>query len=825
MPPKYYKKKTGYAAFGGRGGGVAKSTKTNMNSIIDFQTALYLLIVESPSKCKKIEEYLGTGYKCIASNGHFREVSGLKSIDTKTTFTPTFSTITSKDSHIKHMRQIISYFDKSNILLATDADREGEAIAWHICDVFDLPIETTKRIVFHEITKTAICNAVANPSIVNMGLVKAQQTRQVLDIIIGYKISPFLWKYIYTDASTKNASTLSAGRCQTPALRIIYDNEKKKSNTMDIKYKTTASFTPKQVVFTLKKEFDNEDQIVDFLEKSKTHLHKVSVNPSTDSIRQPPRPFTTSKLLQTASSLLHISSKQTMECCQELYQAGHITYMRTDSDKYSKTFLKTAESFLLKEYQKQNLIGDFSTITNDNHANPHEAIRVTNLEMRNVTTGDNSRIGSVYKLIWNNTVESCMSAAKYKNHTIQITAPDELQYSYTIEIPVFLGWKTVAAAAANRTNSGILGEKETALLFYFESIKDTTVYYQWIESIVQVHSKNSYYTEGSLIQTLENYGIGRPSTFSSIVDTIIKRGYVTRKNIEGKNMVCKEYKLSQENPVIQSTLKERIFGAEKNKLVIEPTGINTLEFLLNYFEPMFSYDYTKKMEKELDDIDPNKEWSKLARDCYKEITVLSKPITQIFKQVYPIDDTHTLSFTTHGPVIFKKKNKSGEDNAENRIYLPMKKGFSLDIECLKGGAYSIAELVDIEDTCLGTHDGMDIYVKTGKYGNYIEWGDKKISIKNIDMALNTLKMEDIMHLLEPDKVDTEEGEQMVGNTLRELTPTMSIKKGKYGPYVFYKTEAMKKPRFLNIKGFKDGIFICDANVLVEWICGKYKIVG
>jgi DNA topoisomerase-1 len=337
------------------------------------------------------------------------------------------------------MRPIIAMFSKSNIILASDDDREGEAIAWHICEVFDLPVATTKRILFHEITKKAIIDAVNSPTVINMNLVHAQHARQVLDMVVGYKISPFLWKYLYHDKS----NSLSAGRCQTPALRLVYDNDKEKSAGMETKYKTVGNFTTKNLIFTLDHEFDTKEEITQFLEISKTHPHMIKVGSQKETIKSAPKPFNTSRLLQTASNVCHMSPKETMSICQSLYQGGYITYMRTDSTKYSKEFLNKASEYIMKEWLKTEYIGKLDGLELKDISNPHEAIRVTNINLRSLHDVDNPRMNTLYKLIWRNSVESCMADARYNSTGIKLSAPTDKSYKYNVEIPIFLGWKIV----------------------------------------------------------------------------------------------------------------------------------------------------------------------------------------------------------------------------------------------------------------------------------------------------------------------------------------------------------------------------------------------
>jgi DNA topoisomerase-1 len=378
-------------------------------------------------------------------------------------------------------------------------------------------------------------------------------------------------------------------------LRLIYDNHKEKRENI-IQYKTTASFTNKQIIFTLQKSFETENHVLDFLQKSNDFKYELTVGAPLKSIKNPPKPFTTSRLLQTVTNLLHMSPKQIMEICQILYQNGYITYMRTESAHYSETFLQSAYQYIIKQFEKSEYIGDFTNIENKNNLNTHEAIRVTNLYTHYIKSTDDTnsnKIQEIYKIIWNNTIESCMASSQYMNHTLTITAPENNLYESSLEVPIFLGWKIVNT---KNNNKNILGETENSLLFYLKSIKDkTNIPYNWIESTIQVSNRNTHYTEGSLIQKLESYGIGRPSTFAGIVDTIIQRGYVKRKDVEGTTIQCNEFRLNQQG-TIEKTTQQRIFGNEKNKLVIDITGLKTLEFLLQYFEPLFSYDYTKKME-------------------------------------------------------------------------------------------------------------------------------------------------------------------------------------------------------------------------------------
>jgi DNA topoisomerase-1 len=778
MPPKFYKKKP-----------YATPKTENVN-----YSATFLIIVESPSKCKKIESFLGTDYCCIASKGHIRTLDGLKSIDTKGTFEPSFTIIDEKKAHVEFMREVIGRFSKSNIILASDDDREGEAIAWHICKVFCLPIETTPRIIFHEITESAIRKAVGSPGRINMNLVYAQHARQVLDVIVGYKISPFLWKYLYHNKS----NSLSAGRCQTPALRLVYDNEKEKK-VLEKKYKTIGKFFSTNTQFELNYEFDKEEEIMKFLDDSKVFKYALTVGDKKQSKSSPPKPFTTSRLLQVASNTLHISPKETMSLCQQLYQEGYITYMRTESAKYSPVFLEQCKKHIIGLYEKTEYVGNLSVLENKDINNPHEAIRVTHISTSSIKT-DNVRLASMYKVIWKNSIESCMSESVSDYVTIKITAPLEKWYSSSIETPVFLGWKMISEKSDITELQSIAGSQ----ILRFQSIEKSGVAFthNTVESSFVGRNKHQHYTEATLIHKLEELGIGRPSTFATIVETIQERGYVLRTDVEGEKFKCKDFLLTEN--VLTINEKEKIFGNEKNKLVLQNVGLITVEFLIQNFENMFSYNYTKNMEDKLDEVSTGKQgdWATICKQCYQEIKDMSKPLAKIEKQVYSIDEEHVFVFEKYGPVI-RSKNESGEFE-----YKPVKKTMDIDLDVLKSGGYSVDDLIEIKNGLLGIHEGKEVYLKSGKYGPYVECGEKRESVKGIEKTVDQITLEDILPLLTVEKQDK--------NILRKLNDEMSVRRGQFGNYVFYKSEHMTKPEFINIKKFKGCTITCDAEVLIKW---------
>lgn len=750
----------------------------------DKEGAKFIVIVESPSKCTKIESYLGSQYKCIASNGHIRHIDGLKSIDTKRDYAPTFAIIKEKESHVAKMRKILEMFSKTNILLATDDDREGEAIAWHICETFGLSVPDTKRIKFNEITKPAILKSVQNPGRIDVNLVRAQQARQVLDILVGFKISPLLWKFLYNDKT----NGLSAGRCQTPALRLVYDNEKSKSD-VTLAYKVKGRFTSKNVEFVLSREFENKEDVAEFLNKTMIFEHYLSVGSPTESTRGPPKPFNTSKLLQAVS---HISPKDTMVLCQILYQEGYITYMRTENTKYSGDFLADASKYIKGKWGDK-YIGPIENLENIDTTNPHEAIRVTNIETLEIANKTDTRLASLYRLIWKNTVESCMASAKYSVTECRITAPDNLHYKYNAETVVFAGY---------RKN----GESDVSndATMYFKTILAKPVNYAFIESTVSFHNRHSHYTEASLISKLEELGIGRPSTFASLVETIQDRGYVKKTNLEGAKFSCIEYKLSEKK--IEQTTIERVHGNEKNKLVIQPTGVLIVEFLIAQFGCLFSYDYTNQMEAKLDEISSNDSvpWHDICKECHVLIRSLTKNVS---KESYKIDATHDLVFTKNGPAL-SIKNAGGVIE-----YKSVRKDVPIDLDKLKRGEYTLDDLIEIQSRIIGKIGEHDVYIKHGRFGTYAEWGDNKKSLSELKKADTEITVDDIIGCAVP----------KASGILRTLSDELSIRKGKYGAYAHYQRKDMPKPTFYNIKKFREGFSNCNADVLIKWLHDTYNI--
>jgi len=793
-----------------------------------YSTSTTLLIVESPAKCKKIEEYLGPGYKCVASFGHLRELPSLSNIKIEDGFKPTYQIINNalKKKQIEVLKKAIKNADE--VIIATDNDREGEGIAFHLLELFKLP-SNTKRIVFNEVTEKALQQAVKTPRTIDMNMVHAQQARQILDLLVGFKITPMLWKFI----SQNSEKSLSAGRCQTPALRLVYDNQKEIDNSDNKKvFNTTGYFTNMNLPFELNHQFEQEDEIVDFLDKTADHSHIYVCSHPTKVYKQPPEPFTTSRLQQVASNECHFSPKETMKLCQTLYEGGYITYMRTDSKKYSADFLETTKRYIQTNYEEKYINENIDALCcgGERKETPkqtkktkepkqkeqqnlaqeaHEAIRPTKISLKDLPEKINPRERRMYKLIWENTLESCMAAASYHSVKAQIQGYKSLVFQYTSELISFPGWKIVK-------NKFSTDSKEFQ---YLQTIKQNqSIKYNKVVSKVTIKNVKMHFTEARLVQLLEDKGIGRPSTFSTLIDKIQERGYVKKEDVKGKTIIVKDYEL--ENDEISEVEATREFGNEKNKLVLQPLGKIVMEFLDKHFLELLNYDFTREMEEDLDRISKgNHIWTELCKRCNDKLDSIITQVkeTQKSKFEIKIDETHVYTIAKYGPVI---KCVEKVDGKKTTTYKSIRKDIEIDMNKLEQGAYTLEELIgnDIEKEAnkqanqvnLGKYEDSDIILKKGKFGLYVTCGELSKTLKQLgNRPIESIQLDEVIPLLE-------EGSNMV----REVSPNISIRKSKKGDYIFFKTPKMKKPKFFALKGFEEDYKTCDIDVLKSWIHSK-----
>jgi len=808
-----------------------------------------LLIVESPSKCAKIESFIQC--RCISSKGHIRELKKLPEPGKE----PVYEFIPEKVKHIESMKKVIKEYSADKIYVATDDDREGEAIAWHICQVFGLAVETTKRIVFHEVTKPALERAVLSPGVINMNLVRAQQTRQVLDLMVGFKVSPVLWKYLYMS----RGNSLSAGRCQTPALRLVYDNAKAEVNITQT-YKITGLFYPKKLEFELSKELETREETRAFLEASKGFRHIFSAGVKKEIVSGAPKPFNTSGLLQAASSGLRMSPKEVMSGCQQLYQEGYITYMRTESQLYCAEYLGEVAQYIRANWHKDTYLGDFGGLENRDAGNPHEAIRVTHLEVVSLEGSSSSsikggkgitgRVAKLYQLIWRNSVASCMSACRMEQTALYLSSPlENVRYVHKVEVPIFWGWRAVEYGTDTATLAGV---GAAIILYVSQSAKEQLA--NRITAKVAVHGRRTHYTEASLIKKLEDIGIGRPSTYASLVDTIIERGYVKKEDIEGDIIACSEFVMEQNGGITETQLEKRV-GQEKGKLVIQPVGILVAEFLTENFGDLFDYEYTKVMESNLDEMATSVTYSKdLCGECATKIERLIQPVE---KRKFVLKDTsdHIVVLGRFGPMIQK---------IGSRDFISVRK--DIDMGKLKSGDYSLAELTVVNDANeIGVFEGETAVLKTGPFGLYICHKGKNIGLKTLGLDKGASHEEIyesfMIHVgrgVGEDKRSERSGEGVNGEDkrsersgedkrsersgegvsgedkrsgvsgegskmIRELTESLSIRNGKYGAYIHYHKPEMKKPQFFKLKGFKESYRLCHKEIILEWIQKTYNV--
>lgn len=752
-----------------------------------------LIIVESPAKCKKIEDFLDNKYTCVASFGHICELKdGLKCIDIDNHFKPKFSM--SNNKNLSKLKNAIK--NAKSVYLATDDDREGEAIAWHICRVFKLPINSTKRIIFHEITKSALQKAIQNPGLLNMDKVNAQLARVVLDRLVGFIISPVLW------ANISRKSGLSAGRCQTPALRLVYDNQKEiDASPGKIIYETTGYFTQHNLPFKLNKVYEDEDSMVEFLEESVNFQHIFSTNDAKVVSKNPPKPFTTSTLQQTASNVLHFSPKQTMMVAQKLYENGYITYMRTDSKTYSKEFVENTKKYIIRKYEPGYVSKKLDELTlrgkSDKAQEAHEAIRPTKIERMNCHDKFDAREKRLYHLIWKNTIQSCMSEAKYNVFDCIISAPFKTTYKYTCEQMVFPGWKIIDKNEEEE-------EYKNKIYNFMKLVKNKETHYKKIKSLQSMKELKQHFTEARLVQLLEKQGIGRPSTFSSLISKIQERNYVKKENIPGKELKCTDFELTDDT--IEEIETKRTFGNEKNKLVLQELGKIVVEFLIQYYDNLFNYEYTSNMENQLDLVSQGQKiWHTICDTCYKDIKSI-KIDSKNSNSKYKIDEYHSYIIGKYGPCI--KYEKDGATK-----FKQIKKGITL--EQIKIKNLSLEDILDNsanQENRIGTYEDETIIIKNGKYGAYTTFKGKSYSLK----SLKKITLENVIPILKGEKSTNP-------NILKPLNENISIRKGKYGPYIYYKTNSMSKPQFLGLKGCKLDIEVSSKEDYLEWIKENHDI--
>ena len=730
-----------------------------------------LVIVESPAKAKTIEKYLGKDFKVTSCYGHIRDLAkDDKSIDKENGFIPTYIPSPDKKKVIKELQSLKK--KSSKVYIATDNDREGEAIAWHLKEILKLNDEEYDRIVFREITKKAVLNSIENPTKINMDLVNAQQARRVLDRLVGFEISPILWKKIKRG--------LSAGRVQSVAVKFVVDRENEISVFKpESSFKTTAIFSLNNEEFTaeLNTRFNNQEESEKFLNKCKDTSFKVKKIEKKPSKRSPSAPFTTSTLQQEASRKIGFSPSLTMSTAQRLYEAGHITYMRTDSVNLSDEALtnskKVIESNYGNDYYKRRV---FKTKSNSAQE-AHEAIRPTNFNLDNAGKTDTEK--KLYNLIWRRTLASQMSESIFERTVVNINNGNKLEFKASGEIMVFDGFLKLYNDSSE--NNKLLPKLE----------KDSTLN---IEEILckQVFTKHPpRYSEASLIKKMEDSGIGRPSTFAETIKKIKEREYVVKEERDGKIIKSNELRLISND--ISHEVKEEKTGFEKNKIYPTNMGMFVTEFLNENFNTSFmDYTFTAKTESQLDQIAyKGRNWNSMIEEFY---SVFSKLFDNVPEERYQLEK-HLGEF--EGKKMIARVAKFGpviqigvkEDSDEG-----FPKYFNISSEQLIRHI-SINEALDIinkkeENNSLPVfeYEKGNIELKNGRYGFYLRFNDKNYKI-------------DKEKYPEPKNLSGNEAIEIVNtpiekskDILKEFDNGLQIRLGKYG----------KPPYFLAVRGTEIG---------------------
>lgn len=743
-----------------------------------------LVIVESPHKAETIEKFLGSDYKVMSSYGHIRDLKKKSYGIDADTFEPLYEIPSDKQKVVKDLRE--AAIKAKMVWLASDEDREGEAISWHLFQVLGLRPDTTKRIVFHEITKDAILNAIKNPRDIDRNLVDAQQARRVLDRIVGFKLSPILWKKI--------KPALSAGRVQSAVVRLIVEREREiKDFESNPSYRVVAQFhvPGSDTVFKaeMRNRLSSKEQALAFLELCKNAEFKVSGVQTKPFTKCPPAPFTTSTLQQEAARKYGYSVMQTMLLAQHLYESGYITYMRTDSVVLSQLCLgacKTEISGTLgDEYVK---IRKF-TQKSKGAQEAHEAIRPT--FMSNRTIPGNTAEQHLYELIWKRTLASQMAEAELEKTTIQISSKSFTEeFVATGEIVRFDGFLKIYKESSaddsldESSNSVLLPKLKKGSVLKFSQIDATERFAQ--------HPPR--YNEAALVHKLEELGIGRPSTYAPIINTVQQREYVVRENIAGVEHNLNQLLLGSDGTLQDNMLKE-VIGSEKAKLVPTDTGTVVNNFLEQYFFQIIDYNFTAKVEKDFDDIARGtKKWKKVIESFYAGFEPRVEEISAL-KNEHKIGEHLLGTDPVSGKPVSAKIGRFGPivqigsaDDADKPRFAQMKKGQSIESITLE----EALELFRLPRT-LGLYQDSEVVVNDGRFGPYIRFDGKFVSVpKDIDPL--SISLEQAIGLIEA-KREVERNNLI--NSFELDGQPLQILNGRFGPYISYKGSNYKIPKDQN----------------------------
>jgi DNA topoisomerase-1 len=755
-----------------------------------------LLIVESPAKAKTIEKILGKDFEVKSCYGHIRDLekAGM-GIDIEKNYKPTYIIPDEKQKVVNDLKKLSKKVDE--VWLATDEDREGEAISWHLSEVLGLDPKTTKRIVFHEITKPAIQNAVQNPRTIDMNLVNAQQARRVLDRIVGFELSPVLWRKI----SMRN--NLSAGRVQSVAVRLIAEREREiNAFASQSSFKLEAWFTAKDSndkPISFKAEgakYNSAEDAEDFLKSCIGANYKVSDIQIKPAKRSPAPPFTTSTLQQEASRKLGYGVSRTMLLAQRLYENGHITYMRTDSVNLSDTALgdltRTIKGMYGQEYHQ---FRKYKT-KNESAQEAHEAIRPT--YMNNITV-DDPDAKRLYELIWKRTMASQMADAELERTIAKINiSTNNEELAAQGEVLKFEGFLKVYRE--DRDDDDIAEDEAEGMLPPL--VVGQQLPLKEMKAIERFTRPQPRFTEASLVKKLEELGIGRPSTYAPTISTIQKRGYVEKRDKDGVKRDYRVFLLEKDH--IKKIVDHETTGAEKSKLFPTDLGLVVTDFLKQYFDDIMDYGFTARIEEEFDEVAEGKmKWNKMIDDFYNPF---KKDVEKTIETAERVKGERELGVDPiSGKPIVARMGRFGPmvqigiaDENEKPHFAALKRGQSIETITLE----EALDLFKLPLT-LGEYEGQEVYVNMGRFGPYVKWGEDFISIPKSEDPLE-IDMERAIELINQKK------EADAPIAMYDSKP-VTRGKGRFGPYIKWNDMFINVPRRYNF----DALSQKDVNELIE----------
>jgi len=736
-----------------------------------------LVIVESPAKAKTIEGYLGKDFVVMSSFGHVRDLAkkGV-AIDVDNGFEPNYEVDPEKKKLVAELKKLS---DKSEMVwLATDEDREGEAISWHLKEALKLPESKTKRITFNEITKPAILKAIESPRGINVELVNAQQARRVLDRLVGFELSPVLWRKI--------KPSLSAGRVQSVAVRLIVEREREILNFTSTSYfRTVAIFTTsdgKSFKADLNKRFDSHEEAESFLKACANYDFSVASVEVKPGKKSPTAPFTTSTLQQEAARKLGFGVAQTMRVAQGLYEAGHITYMRTDSVNLSETALQLAEQAIVSQFgEKYHTLRKYAT-KNKGAQEAHEAIRPVDFTRSEVDGDANAQ--RLYDLIWKRGISSQMSDAKIERTAVKINTPQEkVLFSVTGEVIKFDGFLKVYLESTDDDTEDEGNELLPPVA------KGDALTSKEISSTQRFTHHPARYTEASLVKKLEELGIGRPSTYAPTISTVQKRGYVSKDEKIGTKRDYLQLVLSGSE--IKKEEKSETTGAEKNKLSPTDIGLVVNDFLVEHFRDILDYNFTASVEKQFDDIASGlTEWKKMITDFYQ-------PFHQTVEKTLEESERATGErelgvHPTSGKPIIARIGRFGpmvqigvQDEEDKPQFASLRPNQSIQTITLE----EALDLFKLPRT-VGEYEGLVVKANAGRFGPYVQHGKLFVSLKD-GLDPMSVDLETSIELIEAKrKADREK----LITSFDTVDPPIQVLNGRWGPYIVQNKTNYKLPK-------------------------------